>query len=90
MTTINQKQLYGFTTLQYGSLTIYSAKVRFKSIEYQPGVPYLNVEHYNGYCYISFEVIDKVLADKLWRIIGQLGKEVAQFRLDNKYKWLEL
>ena len=89
MQQVFSKQLWGFSVIQHGSLTIYTAKVRFKGIKYEPGVAYLNVEHWNDYCYISFEVIDKALADRLWQIIGTLGYNVAKARLEQRYGWVK-
>jgi hypothetical protein len=40
---IKQKQEYGFAEITYGTLTIYSAKIRLRGIRYEPNVPYLNV-----------------------------------------------
>ena len=85
---INQKQEYGFSEITIGSLTIYTAKVRFKGIVYEPGIPYLNVHHWNGYCYISFEVIDLALAQRLWQTIGTLGYNVAKAKLEQRYGWV--
>lgn len=89
MNYIKQPQAYGFSEITIGSLTVYTAKVRFKGIRYEPGVPYLNVWHCGNYCYISFEVIDKALADRLWQIIGKLGYNVAKSKLEDRYGWVK-
>ena len=49
MNYIKQKQEYGFSKITIGSLTVYTAKVRFKDIKYEPGVPYLNVWNCGNY-----------------------------------------
>lgn len=84
-----QQTPYGFNSTEFGSLTVYSAKVRFKDIKYVPDVPYLNVQYYNEYCTISFEVIDRNLAEQLWDILGTLCYNVAKAKLENRYGWVK-
>lgn len=85
---IFQKTPFGFNTIELGSLTIYTGKVRIKGIEYTGSTPYLNCKYHNGYCILSFEVIDRHLANHLYQVLGKLCKEVAQSKLDQKWKWL--
>jgi len=89
MNYIKQTQTYGFSEITIGSLTVYTAKVRFKGIKYEPGVAYLNVHYWGGYCYISFEVIDRELANRLWQTIGTLGYNVAKAKLEQRYGWVQ-
>lgn len=88
MSLVYQKTPYGFNTLCIGSLTVYCGKVRIKGIQFTTNKPYLNVSYNDGYCTISFEVIDKQLAIELYNIVGRTCREVAQSRLDSKWSWL--
>lgn len=84
---------YGFKTLQVGSLSVFCGKVRFKGIRYTPARSYINVAYsnWNGsqYCTISFEVIDRSLANELYQVLGRLAKDIAQAKLDGKYGWVK-
>ena len=89
---MNVKRLrtdYGYQVTEVGSLTIYSAKLRFKGITYEPEMPYINVQYCDGYCTISFEVIDRVYAEKVWEVLGTLCYNVAKAKLENKYGWVK-
>lgn len=86
---IFQDPPWGFSEVRMGSLTVYCGRVRIKNIQFNPGRAYLNVAYHNEYCYISFEVTDKLLANDLYRVIGKLCREVAQAKLDGKWGWLD-
>jgi hypothetical protein len=88
MNNILQQSPFGFSKITIGSLTVYTAKIRLRDVRYEPDVPYLNVYYKGQYCFISFEVIDINLAEKLWNIIGTLCYNVAKARLENKYGWV--
>jgi hypothetical protein len=79
---------FGFREIKLGSLTVYTGKVRFKGITYVPKAPYLNVHYHRGYCIISFEVVDKLLADHLFHTLGKLCRDISQARLDQKWGWI--
>ena len=79
---------FGFNEIRLGTLKVYAAKLRFKGIRYQPGLPYINVHYHGEYCHISFEVTDKPFADYLYQILGKLARDVAQAKLDKKYGWV--
>ena len=79
---------FGFTTIKMGGLEIYCGKVRIKGIEFRPDRAYLRVKYHKGYCIISFEVTDKLIANDLYRVVGSLCREVAQSKLNEKWKWL--
>jgi hypothetical protein len=85
-----QESPWGFSELRMGSLTIYCGKVRIKGVQFNPGRAYLNVRYHNGFCIISFEVTDKLLANDLYRVIGNLCREVAQAKLNGKWGWLDV
>lgn len=85
---IFQDTPFGFNEIRLGTLTVYCGKVRIKGIEYTVQTPYLNINYQNGYCTLSFEVTDKQLANYLYRVVGKVCKEVAQSKLDEKWKWL--
>ena len=87
---IFQDPPWGFSEVRMNSLTIYCGKVKLKGIEYTGREPYLNAKHYNGYCTLSFEVIDRQLANHLFRVIGKLCRDVAQYKLEEKWKWLDV
>lgn len=80
---------YGFNVIELGSLTVYCGKVRIKGIQFTPDRAYINVHYKGPYCIISFEVTDKRLANDLYRVLGTLCREVAQSRLNEKWKWLD-
>ena len=83
-----QETPFGFNTIQLGSLTVYTGKVRIKGIQYTGNTPNISVKYHKDYCIISFEVIGKELANKLYKEVGTICKEVAQSKLDQKWKFL--
>ena len=83
-----QETPFGFNTIQLGSLTVYTGKVRIKGIQYTGNTPNISVKYNKGYCIISFEVLNKELANKLYNEIGRICKEVAQSKLEQKWRWL--
>ena len=85
---IFQNTPFGFNTIELGTLKIYTGKVRLKNIEYLGNTPYLNCKYHKGYCILSFEVIDRHLANHLYQVLGKLCKEVAQSKLDRKWSWI--
>lgn len=85
---IFQNTPFGFNTIELGTLKIYTGKVRIKNIEYLGNTPYLNCKYHKEYCILSFEVIDRQLANHLYQVLGKLCKEVAQSKLNKKYSWI--
>ena len=87
---IFQKTPFGFKTIQLGTLEIFTGKVRIKGIEYVGNTPFLNKKYHKGYCILSFEVIDRELAKKLYLEIAKICKEVAQDKLNRKWAWANI
>lgn len=85
---IFQNTPFGFNTIELGTLKIYTGKIRIKGIQFLGSEPYLNTKYHKGYCTLSFEVIDRQLANHLYQVLGKLCREVAQSKLDQKWKWL--
>ena len=81
---------FGFRIVQLGTLTIYCGKLRYKDIKYVSNRAYLNVKYVNGYCIISFEVTDRILANDLYQEMGRLAKGLAQARVDQKWGWVKI
>lgn len=81
---------FGFNVTQFGNLTIYSGKLRFKDIVYTHPCKSIKVEYTKkGYCIISYETIHLETHRIFVQDLGVLAKEIAQFKLNNKYSWVE-
>lgn len=86
--TIYQYTPFGFNMVKLGTLLVYCGKLRFRGIRYEPKRAYLNVEYRGPYCIISFEVIDRELANSLYRELAILARDIAQAKLNNKWGWI--
>ncbi len=86
------KTPFGFSETQFGKLNIYSAKLRFREIQYIPDNTFLHVEYRShkgkSYCIISYETTNYKIHIHYRQILGKLAKTIAQSKLNNKYGWV--
>lgn len=87
---------WGIKSIRFGSLVIYSAKIRFKlPIEEilllcDGMLPFtaLMSEPIINSTLIVFVSVEETKAKMAFRCIGKLCKKVAQHRLEEKYAWI--
>ena len=85
---VNIKTPFGFKSITIGKITIYTGKLRFKGIKYEPGTKLIDVMYHRGYCIISYETTDIMIHNNLVNILGTLCKTIAQAKLDQRYGWV--
>ena len=81
---------HGIHTTQIGSVTVYTARLRFKHL-YNLAIPKdcRQTITRKGYIELSYETTSQIIADFTNQELGKLCKEVAKIKLEKKYSWVK-
>lgn len=88
MAFIETKTLFGMNTMEIGSVTVYTMKLVFKSLEGYKIPEGVRVWPAKKGIMTMFETTDPMLAHKVNQEMGAIAKDIAVRKLSKKYDWV--